>query len=139
EDVHRELLRHAGDAGAHECCGLLLGTAAGERRTVSTAVPAANEAARPEREFLLAPEPLLRALRAERGGGPAVIGVYHSHPAGPGAPSPTDEREMWPQWSYVILAPSPDGALGARSFRREREGAPIAEEPVVVSRAEPPA
>ena len=134
--VHRDLLRHADAAGARECCGLLVGAASAEERRVVLAVPAQNQAARPESEFLLDPVPLLQALRAERGGGPAVLGVYHSHPAGPSAPSRTDEREMWLRWSYVIVAPARDGALAARSFRREEEGAPIVEEPVIVVTAE---
>ena len=129
--VHRELLRHARAEGGRECCGLLLGATADARR-VARAVPALNVALRPEREFLLAPEPLLHALRDEREGGPRVVGVYHSHPRGPTAPSPTDEREMWPRWSYVIVAPASDGALAARSFRRDAPGAPIVEELVIV-------
>jgi proteasome lid subunit RPN8/RPN11 len=33
-----------------------------------------------------------------------IVGVYHSHPAGPPVPSPTDLAEAhYPEWIYVIV------------------------------------
>jgi proteasome lid subunit RPN8/RPN11 len=44
---------------------------------------------------------LLDALEAR---GPDLVGFYHSHPAGPPAPSATDvARATWPGLSYVIV------------------------------------
>lgn len=84
-----ELLAHARQAAPLECCGLLLGNGA----QVTTALPAANVAADPARHFELAPQALIDAHRRARAGGPQVLGHYHSHPAGPARPSPTDQAQ----------------------------------------------
>lgn len=57
---------------------------------ISAVVPAANVAADPARHFEIDPAALIAAHRAERGGGLALVGYYHSHPTGSVSPSPTD-------------------------------------------------
>jgi proteasome lid subunit RPN8/RPN11 len=52
--------------------------------------PAANVSANPADSFEIDPAALFAAIRAERAGGPRVIGHYHSHPHGPAIPSPRD-------------------------------------------------
>ncbi|EIZ78592.1 metal-dependent protease [Novosphingobium sp. Rr 2-17] len=84
---------HAIASGAEECCGLLLGHVlpeGGER--IETAVPTANVAPDRRRHFEVDPRALLAAHKAARGGGPQVLGYYHSHPEGPAAPSVTDQE-----------------------------------------------
>lgn len=80
------LLHEAESAGLRECCGLLLGTA--ER--IERAEPAANVHLEPERHFEIDPAALIAAHKAARGGGPALLGYYHSHPGGSVQPSDTD-------------------------------------------------
>jgi proteasome lid subunit RPN8/RPN11 len=80
----------ASAAGEEECCGILLGDGA-----VEEARPAANHAADRHRGFEIDPQALVEAHRAARAGGLAVIGYYHSHPAGPATPSERD-RAMAP-------------------------------------------
>ncbi len=47
-----------------------------------------------------------------------VVAIFHSHPAGPPAPSATDVAQgYYPDAVYVILAPQPDGAWAGRGFR----------------------
>src|SRR5690606_25616441 len=75
----------AREAAPDECCGLLLG-----REAIEEARAAANVAADRRRHFEIDPQPLIDAHRAGRRGGPQVLGYYHSHPAGPAAPSATD-------------------------------------------------
>ncbi|MCZ8326140.1 MAG: M67 family metallopeptidase [Sphingomonadaceae bacterium] len=70
-----------------ECCGLLLGRG----RLIERALPCANVHPDPARHFEIDPAALIAAHRAARGGGPQVLGYYHSHPAGQAAPSPTDQ------------------------------------------------
>ena len=81
------LLRdHARRAAPAEACGLLLG-----RPGQVLAVEATrNVAAHPERSFEIDPAALLRVHREARGAGHRIVGWYHSHPDGNGAPSPTD-------------------------------------------------
>ena len=80
------LLEEAARAAPLECCGLLLG----EAGRVLDARPAANLAADPARHFEIDPAALIAAHRAERSGGPQLLGYYHSHPGGHPMPSATD-------------------------------------------------
>ncbi len=73
-------------AGEAECCGLLLG----EDDHVTTILPADNVATEPRHRFEIDPAMLIRAHRAARTGGPAIIGHYHSHPQGNSEPSLVD-------------------------------------------------
>nr|WP_100867168.1 M67 family metallopeptidase [Novosphingobium kunmingense] len=72
-----------------ECCGLLLGR--GGR--IDSVVPAANVHPDPARHFEIDPAALIAAHKAERAGGPQIVGYYHSHPAGPAEPSATDRAQ----------------------------------------------
>lgn len=79
-----------------EACGLLLGT--GDE--IERFTECVNVSDAPEIRFEIDPAALFAALRAERAGGPALLGYWHSHPSGDAAPSATD----------AAMAP-PDGKL----------------------------
>jgi proteasome lid subunit RPN8/RPN11 len=83
------LRAHAARADPHECCGLLLGDGA----RIAAARPARNVAADPARAFEIDPQALIDQHRAQRHGGPRLLGYYHSHPAGPARPSATDRAQ----------------------------------------------
>ncbi|NBB24348.1 peptidase [Porphyrobacter sp. SLTP] len=79
----------AAAAAAHplEACGLLLG----EGTRITEARETRNVHPAPQTHFEIDPQALIDAHRAARGGtGPRVLGYFHSHPAGPPAPSATD-------------------------------------------------
>ncbi|MET0589376.1 MAG: M67 family metallopeptidase [Novosphingobium sp.] len=80
------LLEEAQKAAPHECCGLLMGTGA----RIEEARAAANIDPEPHLRFEIAPAALIAAHREARAGGRAVLGYYHSHPAGHPVPSATD-------------------------------------------------
>jgi len=88
--ISREALAgiRAEAAAAHprEACGLLFGDA-GE---IDGWQAARNVAERPEVEFEIDPAPLFAALRAERAGGPSLLGYWHSHPSGNVRPTVRD-------------------------------------------------
>lgn len=88
--ISREALAgiRAEAAAAHprEACGLLFGTA----DEIDGWGAARNVAERPEVEFEIDPASLFAALRAERAGGPRVLGYWHSHPSGSVRPSVRD-------------------------------------------------
>lgn len=92
------ILAHAAGSD-HEICGLLLGQ--GSR--VDLVEPCANVAADPARRFEIDPARLLAAHRAARGGGPRVIGHYHSHPSGDPRPSPRDAADAAADGSFWVL------------------------------------
>lgn len=99
------VIAETASAAPAECCGLLLG-----RETIEQALPAANVAADPLRHFEIDPQVLIGAHRAARGGGPQVLGYYHSHPTGHPVPSPTDcEHSAGDDRVWAIAA---DGVVG---------------------------
>ncbi|RDS77488.1 peptidase [Alteriqipengyuania lutimaris] len=83
------MLTHAASAHPQECCGLLLG----EGGRITHAQPAANVHRDPATHFEIDPRDLIGAFKAERAGGPQVIGYYHSHPTGDPTPSATDRAQ----------------------------------------------
>jgi len=80
------LLAEAAAAHPLEACGLLLG----QGGVITAAVPVRNVHPDPARHFELDPQALIAAHRAQRAGGPQVLGYYHSHPTGLAEPSATD-------------------------------------------------
>lgn len=80
------ILAAAAASSDREICGLLLGAG----NAIEEARACANVAADPTRRFELDPAALLAAHRVARGGGPAIIGHYHSHPSGLAVPSQRD-------------------------------------------------
>lgn len=95
------VIEEAALAAPEEACGLLLGH--GDR--VATAVPAANVHPDPVTHFEIDPAALIAAHRAARAGGPAVLGYFHSHPAGHPRPSAVDcEHASGDQRVWAIAA-----------------------------------
>ncbi len=76
----------AAAAYPNEACGLLLGQGA----NIAEAREAANINPTPATHFEIDPQALIDGHRAARSGGAQVVGYFHSHPAGPAAPSATD-------------------------------------------------
>lgn len=72
-----------------EACGILLGN--GTR--ISTVIETRNVHSHPETHFEIDPQALIDAHRVERGGGPRVMGYFHSHPTGDPHPSETDRAQ----------------------------------------------
>ena len=109
-----ETLRSEAERAApDECCGLLLGDGA-----IEQARPTANVAAEPQRRFEIDPQALVDAFRSARAGGPQVLGYYHSHPAGPAAPSATDRAQASGDGSVWAIAGKDDITF----WRDDKEG-----------------
>ena len=107
------VLAHARRTLPDECCGLLIGAARSLNTRVVRAWPARNLRSSRTR-YLIDPADHFKAIRAARRAGLAVVGAYHSHPASPPTPSPTDDREADdPGLLYVIASPARGGAVRA--------------------------
>ena len=92
----------------NEACGLLEGTTGEDGYTVTTVHPSDNLATEPADMFEVDPRLLLRLQRDLRDGPTEMIGIYHSHPRGPAAPSATDLAMAWqPELAWVITALKP--------------------------------
>jgi len=115
------ILAHARAEAPNECCGLLVGRPG----SIARAVPARNIADRPAARYLIDPQDYFEAIRTARASGCAVIGFYHSHPAGPPTPSPTDLAEAGdPEAIYVIAGTGAGGPLAdIRAFRLANQAA----------------
>jgi proteasome lid subunit RPN8/RPN11 len=99
-DVRERLVAHAREEAPNECCGLLVGSGS----VIDECVRARNLEASPTR-YLLDPADHFAAIRRLRGSGRAVLGVYHSHPASPAVPSPSDLAEaLYPDFIWVIVS-----------------------------------
>jgi proteasome lid subunit RPN8/RPN11 len=115
----RERLRHWARQGyPHECCGLLLGTAADGAVRVEEVTTARNlNTERAQDRFELDPQDFLRADALARERGLEVVGVWHTHPDHPALPSATDLDSAWEGWSYLILSVAAQGVPAMRSWR----------------------
>ncbi|NLS29004.1 hypothetical protein S2M10_40180 [Sphingomonas sp. S2M10] len=87
-----------------EACGLLLG--AGTR--IERFTECANVSDAPEIRFEIDPAALFAALRAERAGGPKVLGYWHSHPSGDPTPSRTDAAMAAPDGKLWMIVGGAD-------------------------------
>jgi desampylase len=81
------LLSEAAAAALNEACGLLLGSP----NRIDHAALARNVHPTPQTHFEIDPAALIAAHKAERRGGAAIAGYWHSHPGGGTAPSATDQ------------------------------------------------
>lgn len=109
------IIVHARAGAPDEVCGLILGDPRdGVARGVYR-VP--NVAADPRVTYYMRPETQLLLFDFADRRGWAVLGIYHSHPRGPDAPSATDlAQSYYPEAVYVIVSLA--GALPAvRAFR----------------------
>ena len=112
------MLAHARDAAPNECCGLLIG----RRDAIERSVRARNREESPTR-YLIDPEDHFAAIHDARSRGERVVGAYHSHPASPPEPSPSDIAEATGGVDFVYLIASlikPEGELAAYRLKNGR-------------------
>jgi proteasome lid subunit RPN8/RPN11 len=108
-EVYDGSIAHARECAPEECCGVLGGARGGdgecERSHADRYRRVANVAEAPRTAYELDPDEQLAHMQAIEDAGREVVGFVHSHPAGPPAPSRTDERQAtWAGYSYVIVA-----------------------------------
>jgi len=103
-----------------ECCGMLTGAKSKDGWDVAGVEPSRNIA--PDDccdRFEIDPALLLRLQKAARAGGPRMIGVYHSHPAGEAAPSQVDLAQAWQTGMIWLITALKAGKLAqTRAFLR---------------------
>ena len=112
-----------------EACGLL----AGSHETVVEVIPIQNTAHSPSR-FRMDPREQVRAFERIEAQGWELLGIFHSHPAGPDHPSATDIAEAAYDAVNVIWSPGAGGGT-ARAFSI-RDGS-VSEVKLYVSDGEP--
>lgn len=98
-----------------EACGLMLSSMGDDQTTIRRVVSMENVwPVAEERICRYALDPLaqMRAEQAAVAEGLDLVGIYHSHPRGPAAPSGFDKDRAWPRYTYIIVGfeDSPDPA-----------------------------
>jgi len=119
EDLVRDLRRHGETAYPEEGAGLILGSADGETRLAAQLRPLANrspDGAR-RRRYEIDPRDLMRVEDEAEQGGLEVVGIYHSHPDHPAAPSETDREWALPWYVYVITSVQGGRAVESTGWR----------------------
>ncbi|QIG80660.1 Mov34/MPN/PAD-1 family protein [Stakelama tenebrarum] len=101
-----------------EACGLLFG----EARAIMRWQASENVAATPETHFEIDPAALFAAIRAERAGGPTLLGYWHSHPNGDASPSVTDAAMASPDGKLWLIAARGEASLWRAVPDGERHG-----------------
>lgn len=99
------MVDHAKSTYPNECCGAMLGTIDGERKTVVKAVALENAfAGSQEARYELRSEDLLWADKQAREQGMDLIGIFHSHPDCDAYFSETDLKNSCPWYSFLVLS-----------------------------------
>lgn len=104
------MIAHVESHAPLEACGLL----AGKNSTVETVIEVTNQAQSPVR-FAMDPLEQLKAFEWMDSQGLDLLGIFHSHPAGPETVSPTDIEDSAYAVVHVVLA-RVEGAWRARGF-----------------------
>jgi proteasome lid subunit RPN8/RPN11 len=111
----RALTEHLTRELPNEACGLL-GGLAGE---VQAVYPVTNQLRSPV-AYEMDPAEQIQAMLAIEDIGWEITAIFHSHPAGPPAPSPTDiAQAFYPESIYLICVPAGErgGRWHGRAFR----------------------
>lgn len=125
------ICRHGEADYPAEACGLIGGTVDGDRKLVVQLVPLANQRTDAARNrYLIDPESFRRAQEKLDRDGLDVVGVYHSHPDHPAAPSAFDREHAWPWLSYVIVGIARGRAAQLKSWTLTEDRAAFAEESI---------
>jgi len=98
------MVEHARRAYPNECCGAMLGSTDGDKKTVRVAMVLENSFAGAQAaRYELRPEDLLAADKAARERRMDLIGIYHSHPDCDAYFSKTDLENSCPWYSFIVL------------------------------------
>ncbi len=98
-DVRDVMINHSRAELPNECCGLLLGRTQINRAVPMRSIPPAPDA------YYMDPGQQIEVFTAMQAAGEQLLGIYHSHPAGPAAPSGMDlQLAFHPGVLYVIIS-----------------------------------
>lgn len=111
--MRQEIIAHAAAGYPEEVCGIL----SGRDGAAAALYPGRNVSPRPQVTYELDVETLARQIEFEDAG-LMLAAIYHSHPAGPEIPSPTDiARAAYPEAVYIICSLADRTRPCLRGFR----------------------
>ena len=125
-DVYARMSEMAADAYPDEGCGVLVGSADGDRVGVRYVTRGRNlNTERSRDRYVLDPADILEAGREARQRGLDIVGYWHSHPDHPAHPSQFDTDHAWVDYVYVICNTTADGTGDVNAFALAQEGGPF--------------
>lgn len=130
EAILAEIHSHGERRYPEEAAGLILGTADAGGRIAHKALPLENqfEAGERNRRYLIEPQAMLHAEQQAEQLGLEIIGVFHSHPDHPPAPSEFDLHWAAPWYIYLITSVQNGIAGESRAWRLEEDHSSMTEE-----------
>ncbi len=110
---------HIASEPQHEVCGLVGGRWRPYPRLAiaATVAPIPNIDPLPQVRYTMQPAAQVRTMAAWAKQGWEVVAIYHSHPLGEAAPSPSDRAE-WHYTDALMLIGVPGGALAGWRLRK---------------------
>ena len=129
-----KIAAHGEQAYPAEGAGLLLGRGEADR-VIHHLVFAANkrEPTARARRYLIDPEDYMAAEMDSERRGLELVGVFHSHPDHPNAPSDYDREWAQPLFSYLITSIESGKAGESRSWRLDDERNHFIEEEIRIT------
>ena len=130
--ILREIYDHTEESYPNECCGLMVGTVAGDARVVYTFRRCKNlNTERARDRYQLDPRDMLRTQQEFENTPYDIVGIYHSHPDHPSRPSQTDTDAAFEGYSYVIVSVRNGSVASANSWVLNESERRFYEEPLV--------
>ncbi len=128
--VMDEIHAHGEKFYPEEGAGLILGSSEGEHREARRVLPMPNHFEPNERghRYRLDPKEILQAEELAEQLGLEVIGVFHSHPNHPPAPSEYDLEWAVPWFVYLITSIESGAATESRVWRMLEDHSRMVEE-----------
>jgi len=130
----RDLREHAEQRYPEECAGLLLGSVERDRR-MATSIRLLENSSVPEtrrRRYLIPAAEMLRAEQEAEAAGIEILGVFHSHPDHPAAPSEFDREHALPWYVYLIIRVQAGNAMESRAWKLNEDRLQMSELPLMV-------
>jgi proteasome lid subunit RPN8/RPN11 len=133
-----EIHGHSEKLYPEEGAGLILGTIGDGRREARRVLPMPNhfKADKRSHRYRLDPREILQAEELAEQLGLDVIGVFHSHPDHPPAPSQYDLDWAVPWYVYLITSVQRGAAAGSRVWRLQEDHSGMVEETLVIEDGE---
>lgn len=117
-----------------ECCGLLVGTNTSEKRVMEIYPVQNRNTERTHDRYEIDGREFAKVDREAAKRGFQIIGIYHSHPDHPAAPSQFDTERAWSGYSYLIAAIEKGKKIEIKSWIYNEEKKQFEEEKIYLQR-----
>ncbi len=110
--IGKVIEEHCGRCWPEEACALLVGTFDEQGSATVKRVFLTDNIAKDRRRFFeVDPSARIKLEKELRDTAESIVGVFHSHPGGPAAPSRSDEKMVIEREFYWLIASVDDGVM----------------------------